>query len=389
MTPRSAGATKRPAGAKGARSRGSSTGPEVELDESKFSSLTADMCLPHFISRASPTVASMATADGQVADAVAGFFVNKTEAAPSVILRSHFTTPPSPNDVAVHSQADDQFHNLRTELAALRAALANRDAELERLLAADEQARESAAREVEDSLRIAEQAWKADEAVRFAAAEAQWREQSAEVLAEARARIDAARNEGAEEVHRLRVESNALRSTIAEQETKLSKAASDAEQAREIWQRESQAELLKAEEKWKAGEAERLAAAESLWGEQSADAVTETAQTEAWRNQAESDLNRLREELTAARAALLDRDGSLAKIALNAEQARESWQQENQAALAKAKQTWKAEEAARFSAAEARWREQSTRAVAEARIAPEGARIQAEDELRRVREDCT
>jgi hypothetical protein len=57
---------------------------------------------------------------------------------------------------------------------------------------------------------------------------------------------------------------------------------------------------------------------------------------------------------------------ALAKAALDAQQARERWQQESQAALLKAEQAWMAHEAARLAAAEAKWREQSASALAEA-----------------------
>src|SRR5215467_15461909 len=119
MTARSAGVAKRPASARAARSRGSSTVPEIELDESKFSSLTADMCLPHFVGLPPAPTTSTAAPNGKAGGVVAGFFVNKTEAAPSVVSRPSLTAPSSFNDVAVRGQVDDQLRSLRAELTAL------------------------------------------------------------------------------------------------------------------------------------------------------------------------------------------------------------------------------------------------------------------------------
>src|SRR5215472_8390316 len=75
----------------------------------------------------------------------------------------------------------------------------------------------------------------------------------------------------------------------------------------------------------------------------------------------DSDPQRLRDALTALRATLADREMALAKAALDAQQARESWQQESQAALLEAEQAWKA----RLVEAEAMWRKESAKALAE------------------------
>ena len=81
--------------------------------------------------------------------------------------------------------------------------------------------------------------------------------------------------------------------------------------------------------------------------------------------QPDDELYRLREEVTALKSTLADREMALAKAALEAEESRSRWQQESQAALLKAEQAWMAHEAARLAAAEAQWREQSALALAE------------------------
>src|SRR6185295_363243 len=81
--------------------------------------------------------------------------------------------------------------------------------------------------------------------------------------------------------------------------------------------------------------------------------------------QQDDEVLRLREEVTALKSTLADREMALAKAALEAEESRSRWQQESQAALLKAEQAWMAHEAARLAAAEAQWREQSALALAE------------------------
>jgi len=87
----------------------------------------------------------------------------------------------------------------------------------------------------------------------------------------------------------------------------------------------------------------------------------------------DTELHRLRDELTALKATLAEREMALAKAALEAEQARERWQQETQAELRKAEQAWMARVASRFAEAEAKWRKQSGRALADATARCEAA----------------
>jgi hypothetical protein len=83
---------------------------------------------------------------------------------------------------------DDEVFCLRRELTALKAALAENETALTRAVSDAQQVRDRWQRE----LSMAENAWKAEEAVRLAAAEAKWREQSERALAEVTARCEAA-----------------------------------------------------------------------------------------------------------------------------------------------------------------------------------------------------
>src|SRR5262245_14646942 len=61
----------------------------------------------------------------------------------------------------------------------------------------------------------------------------------------------------------------------------------------------------------------------------------------------DGELYRLRRELAALKETLADRETALANAALDAQQSRERWQQETEAALLDAEQAWKADEEAR------------------------------------------
>ena len=82
--------------------------------------------------------------------------------------------------------------------------------------------------------------------------------------------------------------------------------------------------LAKAEASWKAEEAARLASAEARWQAKSANAAADMrAQAESMRaSGVEFELNRLREELAAMQAALMDRETALARADLAIERTR-------------------------------------------------------------------
>jgi len=109
----------------------------------------------------------------------------------------------------------------------------------------------------------------------------------------------------------------------------------------------------------------------------------------AVQDQADGELGRLRDELTALKAILADRETELAKAALEAERDHVRWQ-ESEAALSSAAQAWRADEAARLAATEEQWREQYAGALAEATArceAAEGALAHLRDEAARERND--
>ena len=156
------------------------------------------------------------------------------------------------------------------------------------------------------------------------------------------------------------------------------------EQERKRHEAESLASLKRAEESWKAQEAARAAAASAEWQQLSArilldekdkasklevslaveadksrklEAALAHALTQAKQapSPGEDALDRLREELAAAQAALAARETELVRSRAEREQERNHWQQEAQASLDAKAAMWKAEEAVRLKVmAEAR-----------------------------------
>jgi len=156
------------------------------------------------------------------------------------------------------------------------------------------------------------------------------------------------------------------------------------EQERKRHEAESLASLKRAEENWKAQEAARAAAASAEWQQLSArilldekdkasklevslaveadksrklEAALAHALTQAKQAPSPGDdaLDKLREELAAAQAALAARETELVRSRAEREQERNHWQQEAQASLDAKVAMWKAEEAVRLKVmAEAR-----------------------------------
>ncbi|HMI96752.1 MAG TPA: SH3 domain-containing protein [Micropepsaceae bacterium] len=92
----------------------------------------------------------------------------------------------------------------------------------------------------------------------------------------------------------------------------------------------------------------------------------------------EIEMRCLRDELAAMQASLASRETALAEARLAADQARERWRQESDAAVSKAEIGWRADEAARLSAAQELWQERSASALAEARRHTEATLSKAE-----------
>ena len=400
---------------------------KAELDESKFASLTADIILRKGKAQPLRLAPSVDSSDPEpdksgLAGPGAGILVHKGAAQPSAIAVLPTGAKVQSESVASRHQDDAELRRLRDEMAALRTTLTNRESELAHMRSAMEQAREQWRSEAEETWDKAERAWEADEAARMAAAEAQWRKQSASALTEATTRCERAENSLAEayaranavaahaetnesELRRLREERATLQATLADRETKLARVHSVTEQAREQWRKEAEETLRKAEQARQAGEAARLAAAEAQWRKEYASALAELttrceraetslAEANARANAVaargenhESELLRLREERTTLQAALTDRDTKLAQVRSATGQAEEQWRKEAEEALSKAEKTWKADEANRLSAAEAQWQERSARALADAHAEAKSARNQSEEEHRRLRDE--
>ena len=100
----------------------------------------------------------------------------------------------------------------------------------------------------------------------------------------------------------------------------------------------------------------------------------------------EIELRCLRDELAAMRASLAVGETALARAGLAAEQARECWRLESEAALSEAETAWRAGEATRLAVAKVQWQERLATALTEARAQAGATRDSAHDtELRRQR----
>ena len=194
----------------------------------------------------------------------------------------------------------------------------------------------------------------------------------------------AARDHAEGEIRSLRDELAALRSTVADRETALARAALEHEQARAQQQEQSQNSLSKAEQVWKGAEAIRFTKVEAEWQERSARALAEVrAEAQAARDQADGEVRRLRDELATVRSTLADRETTLANVAAE----HERHQQESQAAFSEGEHAWKVAEAIRFTKVEAEWQERSARALAEVRAEAQAARDQADGAIRSLRDE--
>jgi len=250
-----------------------------------------------------------------------------------------------------------ELRRLQDALAEARTALAFRETELAESRQESEQARREAAGK-DAELAAARSVWQAGMEDRLAA-----------VTAQVAGEIERARKtwQAEQDVRAATLESHAERRLV---------------EARELWQKESQTVAAKAEKNARAKEAERLAAAEAAWREQSARALAEAtrrcetleaslaaerARADAAPSATETEraLGRLHGELAAARKSLAERDNALAQSQAEHRQALERARQDHQGGVLDAEKRWKAEEAARLAAAEAGWREQSARAFAE------------------------
>ena len=269
-----------------------------------------------------------------------------------------------------------------------------------------------------------------------------------------------------EQLQRLRDELAQKTSLLAEREAALTAAREDSEAARadlvlarDAWQKDldvrvaelekdaarlatqasaqaarwTEAAIAKAEEKWKADQATRLAAAQAQWRKDADTALgAARAKADQVRAAGETETRALKDELASVRKALSARDGELSQMRTAMAKAEADAAQAQRAAIFKAEETWKASEAATLrkrlaereaavtrleasgaeadaqreqeqrdalAAAEERGKEQSARTVAD--LAARCARLEAElragterssagkAELGRLREECS
>jgi len=158
-----------------------------------------------------------------------------------------------------------------------------------------------------------------------------------------------------------------LRDELSDMTLRLASAPSKAEGAiREA--------LAKAEERWKAAETARFAAAEARLREQSEKALADArAATQKTAGANRGELERLNGELATLREKLAGRDGELVQLRAGLSKAPAEAEKAMRDALCAAEERWKANEAVRLAAAEAQWRQQSERALAAARDAAQKA----------------
>lgn len=227
---------------------------------------------------------------------------------------------------SAHVRTDDgELRRLRDELAGAKASAAARESELARMRAEHAAAGDRAAREVTAALARAETDWRAAEAARLAAAEAQWDQKSRRALAEARFQIDAARQQSDNvELRRLRDALAEAETALAVSESELAQTRTDAETTREHLRREAEEALVRAGKRWKAGEAARLATAEAQWRQQSAGALAQAhAEAETARTRDDNtEIVRLRGDLAAVHTTLAAREAELIQARGSVEQER-------------------------------------------------------------------
>src|SRR5258706_13239051 len=180
MAQRAAAVAKQPVGAKTNRTVALAA-EEAELDESKFASLTADLCLR----RGNPQAFTLAPSaesskvelhKSRFLSSTAGLLVNKGEAGPSVLKLEAKAWSDS---VAMRDQDNGELRGPRDDLAALRSALSDRETAPAQAALDHEQAREGGQHENQAT----ERAWKTALAAPLAEAEAQWRDKGANSIA--------------------------------------------------------------------------------------------------------------------------------------------------------------------------------------------------------------
>lgn len=218
-----------------------------------------------------------------------------------------------------NSETQGELERVNGELASLRSALGEREAETAQLRASLAEAAPKTEEAVREALAKAEENWKAAEAGRLAAAEAEWRVKSDQALAQAREDAEKSIADERGERERQSDQFSVLRNQLGERDGEIAQLKTALVQAGAQRERD----LKDAQESWKAGETARLAAAEAQWqermaamqaGQQSereriiAEAATKSASLSS---QHEAELQGVRAEIANLREMLTARDGEL------------------------------------------------------------------------------
>lgn len=375
-------------------------------------------------------------------DAALADLRQKLEAASAAPSRDTFDAELAAARASWESALQKRLADAAAEAAAtINATRAAGQKELETLRASAEaqlreRLKEAEARWQEETkvrLQKAEATSNAAVAERLATAEASWRAKAAQslsdvagraeraetALAQARAEVTGLQTHAAN-LQGLRETLTATQNALSAREKELTAARAATSQARDSESADIQAAVEKTEAKWKAIAAQQLAAAEARWQEHLTQMLAEAtarferaeaalaelrAQADPARLQANDvelqrlrdtlvtaqaalaereaqlaaaqsadpahlqakdvELQRLRDMLAMSQAALTEREAQLAAAQSAAESARERALAETQATLREAEKNWNAIAAQRFAAAQTQWREQSERAMAE------------------------
>jgi hypothetical protein len=276
----------------------------------------------------------------------------------------------------------------REEISALKATLAERDAELDRLRASAEQMHSHWQQELAQSLLKAESAWKSDEAARLQALQAALAEQFAQKLADvkrrAQADADASSKWEAGVLRRALQELAAAKDTLAERDAERTRLEDQLDKLRQ----QSGVEIAAVKMAADARSAETLRHAQAQWQQAAAKQLAEaTARCEA----AEA-------ALASAQATLTPRETERIQLQDQLERLR----RQSQADISAAQEAAERMAAERLKAAEAAWQEQAAKPLAEvmarcqaaeaalasaraAQTPGEAERAQLEDQLERLR----
>ncbi|NOT41220.1 MAG: hypothetical protein HOP13_12075, partial [Alphaproteobacteria bacterium] len=221
---------------------------------------------------------------------------------------------------ALHAKGTQSERDLLSQMAELKAALTERDEALSRAQAAAEQTHTAAAHDAATERARAEANWKAAEAARLAAVEAEWRAklEGAAKAVPAEPHLAAALPANEPELQELREKFAALQAKLTLRDAASARAAKLAEEERRRWQKDAQDVIVKAARERRSDENARLATAQSEWSKQS---VRELALVTARAEAAEAALTQLRiraaeeapvqREIASLRSALAIREAEL------------------------------------------------------------------------------